>query len=184
MATQPVYPLVTVEEFLAMDFGDRKAELDNGVIRMMAGGTRRHARVQSNIVGRLLIKLDRSGCTPYGSDMAIRTRPEAIRYPDVTVLCGKDDEAFDGELSTDDPRIVFEILSAGTARTDLSVKLAEYQAVPSIDTIVFVDIAIDRLQVWQRTGPNSWETTRHVDPYDLPLPSLGITLTHAEIFAR
>ncbi len=184
MATQPVYPLVTVEEFLAMDFGDRKAELDNGVIRMMAGGTLRHARVQMNVGARLMIKLQDSRCKPFGSDMAIRTVGGSIRYPDVSVLCDKSDEAFDKNLTTDDPRVVFEILSASTARTDLGVKLAEYQALPSIDTIVFVDIAIDRLHVWQRTGPNSWETTRHVEPFDLPLPSLGVTLTHDEIFAR
>jgi hypothetical protein len=38
MSTQPIYPLLTAKEFLEFDFGDLKAELDNGVIRMMAGG--------------------------------------------------------------------------------------------------------------------------------------------------
>ena len=45
MATLPDYPLLTAEEFLQFDFGDRKAELDNGVIRMMAGGTARHSEI-------------------------------------------------------------------------------------------------------------------------------------------
>lgn len=45
MATSLVYPLLTAEDFLEIDFGELKAELDNGVIHMMAGGTARHARV-------------------------------------------------------------------------------------------------------------------------------------------
>ena len=50
MATHPDYPLLTAKEFLEIDFGERKAELDNGVIRMMAGGTARHAEVQANLL--------------------------------------------------------------------------------------------------------------------------------------
>jgi hypothetical protein len=44
MVTRSDYPLLTAEDFLDIDFGERKAELDNGVIRMMAGGAARHAR--------------------------------------------------------------------------------------------------------------------------------------------
>lgn len=64
MATQVHYPLLTAEEFLQIDFGDRKAELDNGVIRMMAGGTGRHAQVQGNIFVALRSRLRGSGCMP------------------------------------------------------------------------------------------------------------------------
>lgn len=76
------------------------------------------------------------------------------------------------------------MLSAGTARTDLRVKLEEYRELPSIDTIVFVDIATERLRVVQRTGPKGWSETIHDEPFDVPLPSLDITLPHGEIFAR
>src|ERR1700712_2263035 len=132
MATHPVYPLLTAEEFLQIDFGDRKAELDNGVIRMMAGGTARHARVQGNIFLALGMRLRGTGCTPFNSDMAARTRGDSVRYPDVSVYCGRNEERDDDALAFDDPRIVFEVLSAGTARTDLRIKLDEYKALPSI----------------------------------------------------
>lgn len=49
MATLVKYPLPTAEQFLDTDLGEQKAELDNGVIRMMAGGTARHAQVSGNI---------------------------------------------------------------------------------------------------------------------------------------
>jgi Uma2 family endonuclease len=184
MATQVEYPLLTADEFLQINFGERKAELDNGVIRMMAGGTARHARVAGNIFGALFVRLRGSGCTPYSSDMATRTHDLSIRYPDVTVFCGHDGPEDDTAKAFPDPRVLIEVLSAGTARTDLKVKLIEYKALPSVETIVFVDIATERLRVIQRTGPDSWNEQGHHEPVDLPLPALAITVPHAEIFAR
>lgn len=184
MATQPDYPLVMADEFVVMDFGERKAELDNGVIRMMAGGTGRHARVAFNILRALGNRLEGSSCTPYASDMATKTHALSIRHPDVTVFCGRDGPENDEAKAWDDPRVLFEILSASTTRTDLKVKLPEYKALPSVDTVIFVDIAGERVRVVQRTGRDDWAESGHVQPFDIPIPSLGITLPHAEIFAR
>jgi len=184
MATEPVYALLTAEEFLEIDFGEHKAELDNGVIRMMTGGTARHARVQINIIAALRSRLRGSGCTPYSSDMAVRTESGSVRYPDVTIFCGHDDADDDGEKAFDDPKVIFEVLSAGTSRTDLRVKLPEYQALASVDTIVFVDVAKELLRIVQRTGTSGWSDQAFEVPTDVALPSVGVTLPHDEIFAR
>ena len=184
MATLVQYPLLTAKEFLEIDFGEHKAELDNGVIRMMAGGTARHAAVQINLIAALRQSLRGSGCTPFTSDMAVQTHDSSIRYPDVTVYCGRTGETDDDAKAFDDPRVIFEVLSAGTARTDLSVKVPEYKALPSVDTIVLIDIAIERLHVFQRTGANGWSEEAYQEPVDLPLPSLDLVLPHDEIFAR
>lgn len=183
MATQTHYPLLTAKEFLEIDFGEHKAELDNGVIRMMAGGTARHAEVQTNIIAALRQRLRGSGCKPYGSDMGVETHTGSVRYPDVSVYCGRTDTN-DDEKAFNDPRVVVEVLSAGTARTDLRVKLPEYQALASVDTIVFVDIATERLRVVQRTGRSGWAEQAHDSPVDLDLPALDLTIPHEEIFAR
>ena len=184
MATNPVYPLLTAVEFLAIDFGERKAELDNGVIRMMAGGTARHAEVQGNILVALANRLRGSGCKPYNSDMATLTHDLSIRYPDVSVFCNRADPANDDAKAFDDPRILFEVLSAGTARTDLRVKLDEYKALDSVDTIVFVDIASERLRIVQRTGPHAWQDESYDGPVDPRFPALNLVIPHDEIFAR
>ncbi|WP_294337255.1 Uma2 family endonuclease [uncultured Sphingomonas sp.] len=186
MATQiaPDYPLLTAAEFREFDFGDLKAELDNGIIRMMAGGSARHAEVAGNIHAFLRTALRGSGCKPYSADMATRTHDLSVRYPDVSVFCGKSDPANDTAKSFDDPRVLFEVHSGSTARTDLRTKLDEYKALDSVDTIVFVDIASERLRVIQRTGPHGWSDVAHDAPFDVPLPALSLTLPHAEIFAR
>ncbi len=184
MATRVRSSFLTVDEFLRINFGDLQAELDKGVIRMMAGGTARHARVQFNILRALGDKLRGTGCVPYGSDMGVRTREDSLRFPDASIFCGKEGGAFDNVTAFDDPRAVFEVLSAGTARTDLGEKLPEYKALPSLDTVVFVDIETERVRVVQRTGPKGWSEQEHDEPVDIHLPALAITLTHAELFAR
>lgn len=184
MATRVRSSHLLVEEFLQIDFGELKAELNRGVIWMMAGGTARHAQVQSNIVQALGAKLRGSGCAPYGPDMGLRTQDDSLRLPDISVYCGKGSVEFDNSRAFDDPRALFEVLSAGTARTDLSNKLTEYKALASLDTIVFVDTASERLRVVQRTGTKSWNETEYDEPTDVDLPTLGIILTHGEIFAR
>ncbi|WP_213981777.1 Uma2 family endonuclease [Sphingomonas sp. dw_22] len=183
MATQTHYPLLTAKEFLEIDFGEHKAELDNGVIRMMLGGTARHAEVQTNVVSAMRQRLRGSGCKPYGPDMGVETNEGSVRYPDVSIYCGRTDSN-DGEKAFKDPRIIFEVLSAGTARTDLLVKLPEYKALASVDTIVFVDIASERVRIVQRIGPKGWNETGYDEPVDIELPALGVTIPHEEIFAR
>ncbi|MGP7795049.1 Uma2 family endonuclease [Sphingomonas sp. CLY1604] len=184
MFSSPSYPRLTADDFLRMTFGENKAELDVGVIRMMAGGTARHVQIQGNLLRTLGALLRGGGCKPYPSSMATRTHDLSVRYPDVSVFCNRTDPANDDAKAFDDPRVLFEVLSAGTARTDLRVKLDEYKALDSVDTIVFVDIATERLRVIQRTGPHAWQDESHDAPVDLSLPALGVVVPHHEIFAR
>jgi Uma2 family endonuclease len=186
MTADPAYRLIDAEEFLDIDFGpERKAELDGGVIRMMAGGSANHARIQGNIFGNLYRRLTGSGCRPYGSDMAIKTDAFSVRFPDVSIVCNNPAQVGNDKKNAFDSAVaVFEILSASTSAYDQSVKLKEYQAMADMQTIVFVDPDRELCRIVQRTGPQAW----HDDGFDtiksVMLPSLGITLPHDEIFAR
>lgn len=176
--------LLTVTEFLRIDFGpDLKAELDRGVIRMMAGGTRDHARVQMNLYGFLRNALRGSGCRPYGSDMKVRSADQSLRYPDVSVDCGTpDDRGADDILRA--PRVLVEVLSPSTRADDHGVKLDEYRSIGTVDTIALVDPDSERLRVLQRTGPQAWSDVTFSSPAPLDLPTLGVSVPHDEIFAR
>ena len=174
--------LLTAAEFLQIDFGpDLKAELDNGTIRMMTGGLRDHARVQANILVALGGRLRGSGCRPDGSDIAILTHDAAVRYPDVTVDCGgPGDLGSDRYLSA--PRIVFEVLSPSTRTIDLGLKKAEYQALASLQAIVFVDPDAELVIVSERSERGWFDSLP--ERRDIVLPALNLTLPHEEIFAR
>ena len=175
--------LLTSEEFLAIEFpSGLKAELDDGVIRMMAGGSREHARVQANLIGFLRQELRGSGCRPFGSDMAIETGWKSTRYPDATVDCSPEDN--DDAKALSNPRVIFEVLSSSIRRYDEGTKLEEYRRLSTVDTIVLVDPAIERVRVLQRVSAEEWSDRSFAQPADVALPSLGLSIPHAEIFAR
>ncbi|KQM64121.1 hypothetical protein ASE75_08895 [Sphingomonas sp. Leaf17] len=182
MATVARSERLTAEGFLQIDFGpDLKAELDNGTIRMMAGGTRAHARVQSNLIIAIGNALRGSGCRPYGSDMAVRTHDYSVRFPDVTIDCAAaGDRPDDRTLSN--PRVVIEVLSPSTRTHDLTVKKDEYRGIATVDTIAFIDVEQESIAVHQRI-PGGWTETLLSDAIDLALPALGLTVPRDEIFA-
>jgi Uma2 family endonuclease len=178
----PAYRRVTIREFLDMDLGDAKAELVDGMIMMMAGGSVRHAAIAANLIIALGPRLRGSGCRPYGSDLAMQTGEASIRFPDVSVYChGTAEPPSPNEKLLGDPQVVFEVLSPSTASNDQITKLREYRACAGVETIVFVDPDNQRLRVIRRDNEDDgdWLPTGA----DLTLPSLAITIPHAEIFA-
>ena len=183
MATSPEQRLLTAEEFLQIDFGpDIKAELDDGILRMMAGGTRAHARVQMNLYRFLGEKLRGTSCRPYGSDMAVRAHDRSIRYPDVSVDCGGPGDRSDDKVLSD-PRLVIEVLSDSTRHHDLRVKKEEYRELASVATIAFVDPDAETVSVLQRIE-DGWTESAFSATLDIAVPSLNLVIPRTEIFAR
>lgn len=185
LALDPAYRRITVEEFLDLDLRGAKAELDDGVIFMMAGGSEAHARIAANISAYLRTALRGTGCRPYGSDFAVRTDVASIRFPDVSVYCDSPSSpGNERKQLLGDPRVVFEVLSPSTSSHDQRTKLDEYRGLAGVDTIVFVDPADERVRIVQRTAKEGWTDDRLASGSDVALPSLAIALPHAEIFAR
>lgn len=181
LALDPAYRRVTVREFLVMDLGEAKAELVDGMILMMAGGSARHAAIAANLIAALITRLRGSSCRPYGSDLAVRTGEESIRFPDVSVYCRDDivDDMHEAKL-LGVPRVVFEVLSPSTASNDQITKLAEYRRLPGLKAVVFVDSETERARVVDTAADrdSAWLPAGS----DLDLPVLGVSLPHTEIF--
>lgn len=184
MASRTEQRLLTADEFLRIDFGSGlRAELDRGVIRMMAGGSREHARVQMNLYRFLGTALRGSGCRPYGSDMAVRTAPDSVRYPDVTIDCAPTSDDDEQVRVLPDPRVVIEVLSPSTRGEDEGIKLAEYRDLPTLTSIVLVDPARRGIRHIRRDRDGEW-VERLVNRVDgLALPEIGVTMPHDEVFA-
>ena len=180
--------LITVEEFLAIkwDDSDVKAELDNGVIRIMrvmAGGNVDHSRVQGNVFNALFNRLIGRGCRPHGSDIGIAVSDVSLRYPDVSVFCGRNGPDDGKRRVLDDPRVVVEVLSPSTRESDIAAKLPEYRGVASLSHIVYIDSELETVRLLTRTGTRSWND-EDIDNADVVLSELQITLTWSEIFGR
>ncbi len=179
--------LLTVEEFLELEFVGAEGhcvELDNGTIRLMAGGSAAHARVQANIFGTLFGRLKGSGCRPYGPDMGVRTHDLSLRYPDLSVFCGREGPENDSLKQFNDPKMVVEVLSPSTRREDETVKLHEYQVVASLEAILLVDPESEEINLLARRDGRGWRDNTLARESDVAVEAPGVSLTRAEIFAR
>jgi Uma2 family endonuclease len=179
---------LTVEEFFDL-YGGRedRYELVDGVPEMMAGGTRRHARVSRNLLVALATKLSGGPCEPFGADMAVRTGDRTVRLPDVTISCDPadlqgDDDATEEVRFLSSPRVLIEVLSPSTTKSDRTGKLLEYQSLASVDSIVLIDPRRRSFSLYERVSELRWLNTLHLPGADLTLRDPAVTLTADEIF--
>ena len=171
---------LTVRQFLEWEERQpEKYELLDGLVRMMAGGTKDHAAIAGNILAALRGKLRGSPCRPFNSDIKVLTAGAQSYYPDVTVDCGQQDGS---ATQASRPTVVFEVFSPSTRKDDLTLKLPNYQATPSIQQIVYVETDRMHLMVWRRTE-DGWEETEIAHPEEpLTIEPVGVSLALAEIY--
>lgn len=128
---------------------ERKHELVDGAITLMAGGTAAHNAISANLIIALGVRLRGKPCRPYGSDMKVLIPHGNVRYPDVTVDCGKPKP---NDLWAAEPRVIMEVLSPSTEWFDQTRKLEEYQSIPSVAHVAFLSQNRPFGRVWTRTG--------------------------------
>lgn len=173
----------TLDEFL--DWEQRQPErweFVDGQLRMMAGGTVDHAQIAANIIGALRPRLRGTDCRATGSDLKLLVRAVGRSYyPDVTVRCGRPISGQD--QAVDDPVVLFEILSKGTAEDDLTTKRRSYQTIPTLRMIVYVSQERPHVYTLSRDGEAGWvdEDLEGLDG-TLDLGPLDLSLTLAEIY--
>lgn len=128
---------------------ERKHELVGGVITLMAGGTAAHNAISVNLIVALTSRLRGKPCRPYGSDMKVLIPAGNVRYPDVTVDCGKPKPT---DLWAAEPRVIIEVLSPSTEWFDQTQKLEEYQSIPTVAHVAFLSQNRAFGRVWTRAG--------------------------------
>jgi Uma2 family endonuclease len=155
-------------------------ELAGGRVLMMTGGTRRHALIAGNLFELLRARLDRKRwvvLTEFGVDVG----PRSIRYPDVVV---DHPGAKGGDLTTNAPALVAEVLSPSTATIDLGDKAAEYLRLPSLAG--YLVLAQDEVKAWVFVrGASALPAPEVIDGTDgrVAIPPLDLDLSLADIYA-
>jgi Uma2 family endonuclease len=174
---------MSVEDFLAWEqTQDEKWELVDGEpvlrrTRLMAGGTQRHALLAANIIAALHPRLRGGPCRALTSDMKVRT-DVAVRYPDVTVDCGTESRSHTAQA----PKILFEVLSPSNSTFQQTRLLADYQAIETVEEVVFISQDAAEAQSWRRVA-NGWTLQDHQGlEAEIPIQSLGFALPMAEIY--
>jgi len=186
MAAQP-YDQWSFESYLEFERrSETRHEYHQSTVYAMSGGTENHSVISGNIYGLIHAQLRGKSCVAHTSDMLVAYRPrDAAFYPALSVVCG---EALFGKGNAGDillnPTLIVEVLSDSTERKDLLVKLPIYQAMPSIQEILYV--RQDRVHIthYTRDGED-WPTGFYRSLTDeIALPSIGCRLLVADVYER
>ena len=140
-------PRMTFEEYL--EFEEKspiKHEFVNGRLRAMAGGTRTHGQIITNVAANIHRISRGKGCRIYSSD--VKTVVDgAGYYPDVMLACSP---SGDDKLVEHNPCVIVEVLSPSTAITDYNEKRWAYSKIGSLEQYILVSSDAVQVEVFTR----------------------------------
>ncbi|CCE05110.1 conserved hypothetical protein [Bradyrhizobium sp. STM 3843] len=173
---------ITPEQFFSWITGqEERYELVDGEVVMMAGAGRRHDAIVVNLTAAIHSQIRNGPCQTFTGDTYIATSASTRRMPDLGVDCGKPD---DTSLMADRPALIVEVLSPTTGGFDVTVKLAEYQALQSVDYILFVDTDSPNVHLYSRDQDRAWtDVVLKGLEATIRLDKLNVTLELREIYA-
>ena len=171
---------MSVEEYLDFEASsDARHEYVEGEVFAMAGVSRRHSRIATNIGRRLLNTLHGGACRVHFSEVKLRIG-NIVYYPDLMVACGP--EPRDEHLE-DSPCIVVEVLSPSTERTDRREKAMVYRRLASLDTYILVMQDDRRVDRYARDANGTWQREVYEGEGVVMFTHAGVTMTLDEIYA-
>ncbi len=184
--SEPAKRKLTPEEYLASERGaTERSEYYQGETFLLAGASRRHNRISTNISSALDRQLGDRDCDVYSSDMRVLVDPTGLyTYPDLVVTRGEERFADEQNEVLLNPLVIFEILSDSTEAYDRGRKFEHYQQINSLSEYLLVAQDAMRVERFLHRG-SSWLYT-DVSGGDgvLELPSIDCTLSLADIYRR
>ena len=148
----------TAEKYLALERqAQYKSESCAGEIFAMAGASRWHNLIVTNVLRELSLQLKGRPCTTYPSDMRVKISPTGLyTYPDVTVVCGEaqfEDTRQDTLLN---PTLIVEVLSESTEAYDRGGKFAHYRKLPTLLEYVLITPIKPHIEHYIRQPDHRW----------------------------
>ncbi|MEP7220422.1 MAG: Uma2 family endonuclease [Bacteroidota bacterium] len=133
MATRP-HRHITPEEYLADErVAEYKSEYFAGEVFALAGASRGHNLIVTNLIVAIGGTLKGGGGDIYGSDLRVKVTPLGkYTYPDVTIARGRQEFEDDREDTLLNPTVIIEVLSDSTEKYDRGVKFEHYRRIPEL----------------------------------------------------
>jgi Uma2 family endonuclease len=170
---------LSLEEYLEWEArSETKHELVEGLPYAMAGASRAHALLTTNLALLLGPLARRQGCRLYVADMKLKVGERTVYYPDLMVVCAPPPE---NPYYEEAPCLVVEVLSPSTEGIDRREKLWRYLSLPSLQGYVLADIQERRIELYQKkaTGILYQVFTEG----EVPLPCPQGTLSLEEVYS-
>lgn len=182
MSMNPKPAHVSIAEYLASEAqSPRKREYVDGEIFLMAGASRRHNQIASNLHILAGNAAKRTGsCQVFGSDMKLYVEVRnSFYYPDLSASCDPGDTH---ELYLTRPCFIVEVLSPSTASIDRREKRSCYETLSSLREYVIVDQNRMRIDVYSRRA-GVWLVQTFTEPDGIVESScLGLSVTVRQIY--
>lgn len=178
-------PTISQAEYL---IAERKAtekhEYFQGEIFAMSGASRFHNRININLILKIGGYLKGKKCRPYGSDLRVHVNQNSLyTYPDLTIVCDKEeylDDTFDTLLN---PKVIIEILSPSTKEYDRGSKFKLYREIPSLKEYILVDSESVFIERFYKNEENIWSLAEYKTIEDfLLISSIELKLALKEIY--
>jgi Uma2 family endonuclease len=177
----------TPEEYLALERqAECKSEYYAGEIFAMAGASRWHNLIVTNVLRELSLQLKGRPCTTYPSDMRVKINPTGLyTYPDVTVVCGAAQFEDNQQDTLLNPTLIVAVLSESTEAYDRGGKFAHYRKVASLMEYVLIIQTKPHIEHYIRQPDNRWLLSEADNlPDTVHLPSINCHLALAEVYDK
>jgi Uma2 family endonuclease len=174
--------LLTVEEYFALEARSQlRHEYVNGMIYAMTGASMAHNLVISEMMFVIKKHLRAGPCKAFSEGLKLHLKigaDEMFYYPDVMVAC--DREGWDTHY-IHNPKLVVEVLSPSTQRTDVHEKALSYRRLASLEEYVIAAQDEPRLAIHRRA--ENWVPQWCVGPDAVArFRSIGLSVPLADIY--
>jgi Uma2 family endonuclease len=178
---------LTEAEYLEIErAAEFKSEFFDGEMFAMAGGTPQHSLIATNLAAEFQFRLKNHSCTAYNADLRIKIEPtNLLTYPDLSVICGPLQFAAGTDDTVVNPTVLVEVLSNSTEAYDRGRKFEQYRQILSLREYLLVSQNEPRIEQFIRQSDGRWLLNETLGlEKKLELPSLKITISLSEIFAK
>ncbi|MCP4351373.1 MAG: Uma2 family endonuclease [Desulfobacterales bacterium] len=149
---------VSPDEYIRQDrSAEFRSEYHEGRVFAMAGASRNHNRIVTNISGSLNSQLKSQDCNNYSSDMRVSILGgRKYVYPDIIVTCGKEDFEDDNMDILLNPIVIIEVLSDSTEAHDRGTKFLYYQTIASLQEYVLISQDKRCFEIYRKQEDGTW----------------------------
>lgn len=139
MPTAPIRRISAAEYLYFERQAERKSEFCNGEIIAMAGATREHNLIVTNLASELSRQLKDKPCEVYSCDMRTRIPDVPYVYPDIVIDFSEPQFEDKGLDTLTNPLVVFGVLSDSTADFDRGATFRYYRRIESLREFFVID---------------------------------------------
>jgi Uma2 family endonuclease len=186
MASNPK-TFLTEEEYLAIERqAEFRSEYFAGEMFALAGASRRHNRIVTNLVSRLDSQLRDGPCNVYSTDLRVKVTSTGLyTYPDVAITCGEERFA-DGENDILlNPLVIIEVLSDSTEGYDRGKKFENYQSIESLKEYLLVSQNSQRVEQFVKQNEKNWMYSEIHEPGEsIKIQSIECELKLEDIYLK